>query len=53
MVTVVDQGVLKDAQDHPEKYPDLVVRVSGFSAIFVNLERDVLDEVMSRVLYDV
>ena len=53
MVTVVDRGVLKDAQDHPEKYPDLVVRVSGFSAIFVNLERDVQDEVMSRVLYDV
>ena len=52
MVTVVDRGVLKDAQDHPEKYPDLVVRVSGFSAIFVNLERDVQDEVMSRVLYD-
>ena len=52
MVTVVDQGILKDAQDHPEKYPDLVVRVSGFSAIFVNLERDVQDEVMSRVLYD-
>lgn len=53
MVTVVDQGVLKDAQKNPEKYPDLVVRVSGFSAVFVNLEKDVQDEVMSRVLYDV
>lgn len=51
MVTVVDHGVLEDAQKNPDKYPDLIVRVSGFSAIFVNLEKDVQDEVMSRVLY--
>lgn len=51
MVTVVDPGVLEDAQLHPEKYPNLVVRVSGFSAIFVNLDKDVQDEVISRELY--
>ena len=51
MITVVDQGVLKDAQAHPENYKDLIVRVSGFSAVFVNLERDVQDELISRVLY--
>lgn len=52
MVTVVDHGVLEDAQKHPEKYPNLIVRVSGFSAIFVNLEKDVQDELLTRVLYD-
>lgn len=51
MVTVVDKGVLEDAKIHPELYPNLIVRVSGFSAIFVNLESDVQDELLSRVLY--
>ncbi|MGB4985800.1 MAG: pyruvate formate lyase family protein, partial [Erysipelotrichaceae bacterium] len=52
MVTIVDKGELEDAQKHPEKYPDLIVRVSGFSAVFVDLDKDVQDEVISRVLYD-
>ncbi len=51
MVTVVDPGVLEDAQRHPEDYPNLIVRVSGFSAIFVNLDKDVQDEIISRELY--
>lgn len=51
MVTVVDHGVLQDAKAHPEKYPNLIVRVSGFSAVFVHLESDVQDELISRVLY--
>ena len=52
MVTVVDHGVLEDAQKHPEKYPDLIVRVAGYSAVFVNLTRDIQDELLSRMLYD-
>lgn len=52
MVTVVDRGILEDAVAHPKQYPNLLVRVSGFSAVFVNLEPDVQQEVMSRVLYD-
>lgn len=52
MVTIVDKGVLEDAQKYPENYPDLIVRVSGFSAVFVDLQRDVQDELLSRVLYD-
>lgn len=51
MVTVVDHGVLEDAVKHPENYRDLIVRVSGFSAVFVNLEPDIQKELMSRVLY--
>lgn len=52
MVTVVDKGQLEDAQVHPEKYPDLIVRVAGYSAVFVNLPKDVQDEVISRALWD-
>ena len=52
MVTVVDHGVLEDAQRHPENYPDLIVRVAGYSAVFVNLTRDIQDELLSRMLYD-
>lgn len=51
MVTVVDRGVLEAAVAHPEDYRDLIVRVSGFSAVFVNLEPDIQQELMSRVLY--
>ena len=52
MVTVVDHGVLEDAQKHPENYPDLIVRVAGYSAIFVNLTPDIQAELLSRALYD-
>jgi pyruvate-formate lyase len=51
MVTVIDKGVLEDAVKNPEKYPDLIVRVSGFSAVFVNLSSDVQKELLSRVMY--
>lgn len=52
MVTVVDRGVLEDAQKHPLNYPDLIVRVAGYSAIFVNLTPDIQAELLSRTLYD-
>ena len=52
MVTVVDHGILEDAQKHPEKYPDLIVRVAGYSAVFVNLTKDIQEELLSRELYD-
>ena len=51
MVTVVDRGVLEAAVENPDAYRDLIVRVSGFSAVFVNLEKDIQQELMSRVLY--
>ena len=52
MVTCVDHGVLEDAQKHPENYPDLIVPVAGYSAVFVNLTPDIQAELLSRVLYD-
>lgn len=52
MVTVVDHGVLEDAQKHPENHKDLIVRVAGYSAVFVNLSKEIQDELLSRTLYD-
>lgn len=52
MITVVDRGTLEDAQKHPEKYPDLLVRVAGYSARFIDLTKDIQDELLSRELYD-
>ena len=52
MVTVVDHGILEDAQKNPQNYSDLVVRVAGYSAVFVNLTKDIQEELLSRTLYD-
>lgn len=46
----LDNDVLLDAQKHPEKYRDLVVRVAGYSAFFVELCKDVQDEIISRTM---
>jgi pyruvate-formate lyase len=45
---VVDTATLKDAQAHPEKYPDLVVRVSGYCAYFTDLGRSIQDDIIAR-----
>jgi len=46
----LDNETLLDAQKHPEKYRDLVVRVAGYSAFFVELCKDVQDEIISRTM---
>ena len=45
---VVDTATLRAAQDEPEKYRDLVVRIAGFSAYFVELGRDLQNDIISR-----
>lgn len=52
MITAIDRGLLEDAVKHPQSYPNLLVRVSGFSAVFVDLAADIRQEIMNRVLYD-
>ena len=47
---VLDTELLRDAQKHPEKYRDLVVRVAGFSAFFTQLHVGVQNEVIERTL---
>jgi formate C-acetyltransferase len=45
---MIDSAVLRDAQAHPEKYRDLVVRVSGYSALFTGLSEIAQNEIISR-----
>ena len=47
-INVVDSAILRKAQAEPEKYKGLVVRVSGYSAYFVNLERELQNEIILR-----
>lgn len=47
-VDVVDTAMLLDAQRHPEKYPNLSVRVAGWSARFATLNKDWQDMVIGR-----
>jgi formate C-acetyltransferase len=47
-VNFVDQAELLDAQEHPERHGDLIVRVSGFCSPFVHLARDVQNEIIAR-----
>ncbi len=51
MINVLNRGDLEDAMAHPEKHQSLLVRVGGFSAYFVTLERDVQQEILSRTLH--
>jgi indoleacetate decarboxylase len=50
---VVDSRMLRDAQAHPEKYRDLIVRVAGFSAFFVELQKSVQDQVIERTEHSI
>jgi formate C-acetyltransferase len=45
---VVDTATLRDAQAHPERYRDLLVRVAGYSDYFVDIGRDLQEEIIAR-----
>ena len=47
-INCVSRDILIDAMDHPENYADLVVRVSGFSAYYTQLSRDVQEDILHR-----
>ena len=51
MITVVGRKDLEEALKYPENYRSLLVRVGGFSARFVELEKDVQQEVLSRTVH--
>ena len=49
-INVVDDATLRDAQENPDKYRNMLVRVAGYSAFFVDLEKNIQENIIERTV---
>ncbi|MBR5702605.1 MAG: hypothetical protein IKX47_09055, partial [Oscillospiraceae bacterium] len=47
-LNIISSDTLRDAQKHPENYRDLIVRIAGFSAYFVDVYKAAQDDLIRR-----
>jgi formate C-acetyltransferase len=47
-INMIDADMLRDAQQHPEEYKHLLVRVTGYNAYFTSIGKELQDEIIAR-----
>ena len=51
-INIIDADTLREAQRHPEKYQNLLVRVTGYNAYFVTIGKALQNEIISRTVFE-